>query len=221
MKALLLGALCAVAMFVPRQSAAAPASQSESDHVLRSSPDVERGAKLFETCAGCHGAGGAGTLDGFVPRIAGQHFSVIVNQLLDYRHGKRWDPHMAKIANTHQLPDAQSIADVAGFVSRLPVPAKVGVGSSSLVAHGAQIYAERCAACHGRTGQGDAERQLPQIAAQNYEYLLRQLHDAVEGRRPNFSRAHVKLLEGFGRDEFVGVADYLSRARPRDSREPR
>jgi hypothetical protein len=37
------------------------------------------------------------------------------------------------------------------------------------------------------------------------------MHDAVEGRRPNFPRDHVRLLEHFERADFVGLADYLTR----------
>jgi hypothetical protein len=33
----------------------------------------------------------------------------------------------------------------------------------------------------------------------------------VEGRRPNFPREHIRLLEHFERADFVGVADYLNR----------
>jgi hypothetical protein len=37
------------------------------------------------------------------------------------------------------------------------------------------------------------------------------MHDAVEGRRPNFSPEHIRLLLHFDRPDFEGVADYLSR----------
>jgi hypothetical protein len=37
------------------------------------------------------------------------------------------------------------------------------------------------------------------------------MHDAVEGRRPNFPPDHVHLLERFELADLAGVADYLSR----------
>jgi hypothetical protein len=40
------------------------------------------------------------------------------------------------------------------------------------------------------------------------------MHDAVEGRRPNFPAEHIRLLQPFERADFVGVADFLSRAVP-------
>lgn len=60
-------------------------------------------------------------------------------------------------------------------------------------------------------GEGNAKLLIPQIAAQHYEYLVRQIYDAVDRRRPNFSSAHVHLLARLQRDDIVGVTDYLSR----------
>jgi cytochrome c553 len=57
----------------------------------------------------------------------------------------------------------------------------------------------------------DENTMIPRIAGQHYEYLMRQIDDAVEGRRPNFSASHVRLLARLERDDIVGLADYLSR----------
>ncbi len=53
-------------------------------------PTSINGAVLFQTCAVCHDSSGGGTPDGHVPRISGQHFSVLVEQLVDYRNNRRW-----------------------------------------------------------------------------------------------------------------------------------
>ena len=37
------------------------------------------------------------------------------------------------------------------------------------------------------------------------------MHDAIEGRRPNFPHEHVALLKRLEQPDFVAVADYLSR----------
>jgi cytochrome c553 len=154
---------------------------------------------------------GAGSTDGGVPRIAGQHASVLAKQLLDYRHERRWDIRMERIADRHFLVDAQAIADVAAYVSRLSVASAPGVGDGELVQHGAEIYAEHCKSCHGASAAGDADHAIPRLAGQHYEYLQRQIHDAVDGRRPNFATAHIRLLARLERDDIVGVADFLSR----------
>ena len=169
------------------------------------------GQKLFSLCATCHGADGGGSADGVAPAIAGQHRRVLIRQLIDYRHSERWDLRMESVARSHLLPDAQSIADVVAYVSELPRAPTPGVGAGDSLAYGKQVYARLCASCHGAGGEGDDAKEIPRLAGQQYAYLLRQLYDAVDGRRPNFPVAHVRLLKRFERQDFVGVADYLSR----------
>jgi len=54
-------------------------------------PDLAHGAELYQTCAACHGPDGRGTEDGEIPAIAGQHGSVLLKQLTDFRHEQRWN----------------------------------------------------------------------------------------------------------------------------------
>jgi cytochrome c553 len=204
--------LICVALALPPLALAASTARSEYNAAVRSKPDLDRGEKLFENCAICHGAAGGGTPDGSIPRIAGQHFRVIVKQLVDYRHGKRWDPRMERYADRHLLPDAQALADVAAFISQQDRLTPRGVGNGAQAQRGVHVYVARCAFCHGPGGEGDEKELVPRVAGQHYEYLLRQMYDAVDGRRPNFSRAHVRLLGKLERDDIVGLADALSRA---------
>jgi cytochrome c553 len=178
-------------------------------HEVANVPDVIQGEALFANCAACHGPDGAGVSDGSVPAIAGQHFRVIVRQLVDYRHDKRWDLRMEHFTDEHRLKGAQDIADVAAFVSQLALTHASDHGSGENLAHGGKVYARLCASCHGVAAQGD--ERYPRLAGQHYEYLLRQMHDAVESRRPKFSPEHIRLLEHFELADLTGVADYLSR----------
>lgn len=190
----------------------ASSAQREFQQAMHSKPDLERGAELFRDCAGCHGPkGGGDERQGDVPRIAGQHFSVLVRQLVDYRHETRWDIRMEHYAGKRLLADPQSIADVAGYASQLARVGPRNVGDGTQVEHGAQVYAARCASCHGEHGEGNGRKTIPRLAGQHYEYLLRQMYDAVDGRRPNFSPAHIRLLGKLERADLVGVADFLAR----------
>jgi cytochrome c553 len=212
MRVRVLGALCiSVFAVLPRAAAALSPTQQELQQARLSKPNLDRGAELFRVCAGCHGASGGGTADGLVPRIAGQHASVIEKQLVDYRYDRRWDLLMEQIADRHHLGDAQAIADVSEYVSRLPGDLPNGQGNGQLLDHGAETYAALCRGCHGTDGQGNAQRSIPRIAGQQYEYLRRQIYDAVDGRRPNFSLSHIRLLAHLDHEDIQAVADYVSR----------
>ncbi len=113
---------------------------------------------------------------------------------------------MEHFADQHHLTGPQAVADVAAYVSQLEsVPQDaIGVGSGELVTRGADVYKQACASCHGPAGEGSGQREIPQIAGQHYEYLRRQIYDAVDGRRPNFSASHIRLLARLEHDDIAG-----------------
>jgi cytochrome c553 len=209
---LLVLGLC-IAISVPALAGAVSNASQENSDAINAPPNLANGAELFKACAVCHGASGGGTPEGQVPRIAGQHFSVLVKQLVDYRSNRRWDPLMQYMADRHLLKTPQDIADVAAYASEVDTlpEAGVGVGSGEYLSGGGEVYASTCRSCHGKTGNGSGPRQIPRVAGQNYAYLVRQIHDAVEGRRPNFSAAHIQMLKKLNYAEIMGVADYLAR----------
>jgi cytochrome c553 len=185
----------------------------EYEAALRSKADSGRGETIYTTCAACHGATGAGTQDGSVPAIGGQHFKVLVRQLVDYRHDSRWDPRMAQFTAKYHLENAQAIADVGAYISQLDGRWESNA-SNEYPAHGAAVYLRLCSSCHGDNAQGNQRRGIPRLRGQHYEYLVRQMHDSLEERRSNLSRTHIRLLEPFDRADILGVAGYLSTLPP-------
>ena len=172
--------------------------------------DAARGTEHFAVCAACHGSDGRGAADGSVPAIGGQYLSVIVKQLLDFRRGKRWDIRMEQFADRHRLADAQAIADVAGYVAALDRVGVQATAAPEALAVGQKQYA-RCAGCHGPDGNGSAARVIPWVAGQHPAYLLRQLYDAIDSRRPSLKPDHTNLLASLDRDELQGLAAYMNR----------
>jgi cytochrome c553 len=211
-------ALVFVAALLPTVALGLSPQQQELAAVRHARPDLDRGAELFRTCLVCHGPDGNGTPDGNVPRIAGQHAAVLAQQLVDFRYGRRWDPRMEHFADRHHLPDAQAVANISAYLQQLPRSGAVGAGDGKQLALGAGLYAQQCRVCHGSAGEGDAQRLTPQLAGQHYEYLRRQIYDAVDGRRHNFSAAHIRLLASLQHDDIAAVCDYLSRFGGQDSR---
>ena len=209
----LIASLCVVAM-LPLAAIAASLAQHEFADVTRLKPNIEHGIELFRSCAKCHGPDGGGSRAIGTPGIAGQHFRVLAKQLVDYQQNRRYDIRMEQIAKQHNLVEAQAITDVAAYVSGLDWKQSEGIGDGELVTHGQDVYLQRCQSCHSATGGGDSDKLAPRLAGQQYGYLLREMHDAVEGRRPNFSLKHIRLLQTLDHDDFVGLADFLSRADP-------
>jgi cytochrome c553 len=216
--ACLLVLLIAVAADAARAQSVEPrvARDREFTEGARLEPNLENGAKLYGTCAACHGPDGRGTGDGEIPAIAGQHGSVLLKQLTDFRHDQRWDERMRNFTDRHHLTGAQDLTDVAAYVASLPrFPASaVGIGDGTALGVGASLYFQRCERCHGPLGQGNLLQRRPRLAGQHYAYLLRQLQETAAGKRPGMDRAHVDMLKDVPAEEMRGVADYLSRVSP-------
>jgi cytochrome c553 len=179
-------------------------------------PDLARGAVLFETCSACHGKDGLGAADGGVPAIAGQHVSVLVKQLVDFRHDRRWDERMQNFASQHHLAGAQELLDVAAYAESLPrwPPQEGGNCSDEELQQGRVVYHRDCAQCHGPLGMGELRRMRPRLAGQHYRYLLRQMEETVAERRPGMDPQHVRMLGALTAEDRKAVADYLSRLCP-------
>lgn len=196
---------------LPSIAPAATPAQQDYQEAIGKTPDLQRGERLFVSCAGCHRQDGRGNPDGTVPKIAGQHQRVVVRQLSDYRHAIRWDPRMQHYADNHVLRDPQAIADVAAHVAALDRSTTSGTGPGDQVARGRALYAARCASCHGADGGGDEAALVPRISGQHFTHVLRMLRDGVEGTRPSFPADHLRLLEQLDPVEMTALADAISR----------
>lgn len=169
----------------------------------------DEGSRHYEVCVSCHLAGGAGDEGGTMPRIGGQHRSVLIKQLLDIRSGRRRNPVMAPYMDA--LPDLQAIADVATHLAALPVPPSVGRGPGTETTRGERLYRERCASCHGAHGEGVAETFSPALQGQHYRYLVRQLIDIAGIRRGNAFPAMVEAVSDLSARDVSSIADFVSR----------
>jgi cytochrome c553 len=190
-----------------------PAPKSSVQAVLALPADKTRGQAAFDDCAGCHRKDASGRATGAIPRLSGQHASVIVKQVLDIRSGQRINPPMKPFVEASELSD-QALADIASHLQSLPVSGRLGQGPGDSLARGEALYAKDCAACHGAQGEGRAEGFFPMVAAQHYLYLLRELGLIRDGGRGNSNPAMAALVKSYGEADLQAVADHISRLPP-------
>jgi cytochrome c553 len=186
----------------------------EFDKALALEPDLENGSRLYRNCVACHGAEGWGDTSGSYPQIAGQLSSVIIKQLADIRAGNRDNPIMRAFSSQRALGDAQSIADVAAYISQLPMTPDNGRAMGGDLAYGKEVYDKECADCHGSNGEGDQAEHVPAIYGQHYHYLVRQFHWIRNGRRRNADPEMVEQIERFSAREISAVMAYTASLRP-------
>ncbi len=184
---------------------------SETTTAMTLSPDLEAGQKTYELCASCHDKTGWGKKDGSFPVIAGQHRSVIIKQLADIRARNRENPTMYPFTGNDVLGGPQGIENVAAYIAQLPVNPDHGKGKGLQLEKGKKLFEEKCAACHGKQGQGNAENFFPRLQGQHYAYLLRQLQWIRDGLRKNANPAMLAQIKEMDNTRLSIIADYISR----------
>lgn len=200
----------------PALMAATPAEVAEREYaeVMRLTPDVDNGRRVYLTCAVCHLPEGWGTTDGTYPQIAGQLRTVIIKQLADFRAGNRDNPLMYPFSVPSVLGGPQELADVAAYVAQLPMTPHNGVGSGEALADGERVYREYCVECHGERGEGDVAKHIPAIAGQHFAYLQRQFEAIRTATRKNADSEMIKQVQNFAPEQEIAVLDYVARLRP-------
>jgi len=197
---------------VPMSSAAYVWNDAEADKLraMRVLGDPARGEQAFISCRGCHRAQALGRPDGSYPRLAGQHDTVLIKQLTDMQAGRRANAKMLPFAD-HGVLDTRDIADIASYLTRLPVPADNGKGPGTDLATGQAQYDQLCASCHGPRGEGDAAKFYPRVSGQHFKYLLREIVDIRDGRRNNGDPRMIEVTRGLPDPVLTSIADYMSR----------
>ncbi len=170
-----------------------------------------QGKEVYNTCQDCHRKDGSGRANGVFPRIAGQHGLVLIKQLSDIRSGRRNNPSMQALAATLSRND---LVDVVAYVQSLPISDKNGKGPGTSLKLGKQLYDRDCASCHGANGEGIAAKFYPMVAAQHYQYLLREVVTIRDGERGNSNPEMVRAIKNYGKADFEAVSDYMAQLPP-------
>ncbi|OOY60456.1 c-type cytochrome [Solemya velum gill symbiont] len=175
--------------------------------------DIERGKELFALCATCHYENALGKADGSFPSIAGQHKSVVIKQMADFRAGNRDNPTMFPFSDAATIGGAQALADVAAYIASMPSNTEPGQGSGEDLDTGAVLFKEHCVLCHAEDGTGSADFAFPRLQSQHYEYLKRQMLWIRDGHRRNPNPEMKRRLSLIDDAQIEAVADYISRIR--------
>ncbi len=214
MKAALITGLSILALGLGTANAEWKQKGGEFEDAINLKGDPEEGMDIFEVCSACHLTEGWGKPDGTFPQLAGQHASVLIKQLSDIRAKNRDNPTMYPFALPESIGDKQALADVVAYIEKLPMNPKPGRGKwdekTSEFAQGKKLYEDNCVKCHGKKGEGNAEKFYPKIQGQHYEYMLRQFKWIRDGKRRNANPDMVKQIKSFSDKDMEMVINYVS-----------
>ena len=141
---------------------------------------MEAGRNKAEACFACHGPNGNSSIP-LYPILAGQTARYLYLQLKDFKEGRRKDPSMdAMIAPLTR----EDMFDLSAFFAaqRLRGP-EFKVDEARAVRGKAKADETLCTMCH--LGGFMGQNEIPRVAGQHFEYVVKQLRDFKTYRRTN------------------------------------
>ena len=170
----------------------------EVQHEVKENPqvDMELGAEINETCAGCHGEYAEGGKNGEYPRLAGLPAEYMRKQIHFFKTSQRLNLPMKPYANDRELPD-DDVYSVTAYIEAIQLQSIMPEFEEGMSAYeklviakqviniakvegdiqvGKYIYNKDCKICHGKNGKGKANSETPRLTGQYTEYLLKQIN---------------------------------------------
>ena len=173
---------------------------------------AESGATKAAVCQACHGANGNSANPEW-PSLAGLGADYIVEQLQNFKDGKRNNPVMMPMAASLS---AQDMADIGAYFDSLP---NTGLEADpSYWQAGQKLYRggdrargiPACMACHGPTGYGNKPAKFPALRGQQSVYLAKQLNDYASGVRNTGPNGIMETIaKRLSPDDIRNVSSYL------------
>lgn len=167
--------------------------------------DVEAGRRKAEACVACHGAAG-NSAAGLFPILAGQTARYTYWQLKDYKEGRRQDPVMSPIAAALSRDDMLDIAEY--FAAQKPGATGFKVDPAKVAAGREKASEVLCTMCH--LGGFAGQNEVPRVAGQHPEYVVRQLKAFKERSRTNDAGNMTAVAQTLSEQDMENLAHYLA-----------
>ena len=173
-----------------------------------SAQDIEAGRTKAQACAACHGADGNSPAGNF-PNLAGQTWRYIYVQLKDYKEGRRKDAVMSPMAASLSR---QEMIDVANFfAAQMAKPSSFKADEAKIKLGKAKADETLCSMCHlgGLSGQNE----IPRLAGQQYDYLVKQMKDFKARSRTNDAGNMTSVAQTLSDADIENLAHYITSLR--------
>ncbi len=173
---------------------------------------LARAASLEErlaACWACHGANGQ-SVQKETPSLGGQPEFFLLTQLFLFREGRRGGP-MIEIARGFSDDDLRAFSARLG---KLPPPRPPSQKPDAARIARAQALMKKvhCAVCHNPDFSG--REQMPRLASQREDYLLKAMREFKSGRRVGYGAAMTQELDGLSDEDLQDLAHFFAYVPP-------
>ena len=184
------------------------AAMAVSLHAPAAAQDIEAGRAKSQVCAACHGADG-NSMVGTFPSLAGQSWRYIYIQLKDYKEGRRTHEIMTPMA----LPlSRQDMIDIGNFyAAQVAKPSNFPADADKIKLGMAKANETLCAMCH--LGAFAGQNEIPKVAGQQYEYVVKQMKDFKARTRTNDAGNMTSVAQTLSDADIENLAHYITSIR--------
>lgn len=156
-------------------------------------------------CAACHGPQGNPSL-ALVPALAGQTARYLVLQMRDFQAGRRSHPPAAAVANGLTRDEVRALAAYFSAQRRLPLPFQPDAARGRL----GKLKADEtlCTVCH--LGGFAGHNEIPRVAGQPFDYVVKQLRDFRSGQRSNDAGNMAAVVAALTDADIDHLAHYIA-----------
>jgi cytochrome c553 len=175
---------------------------------VASPESIEAGRTKATACAACHGADGNAVAPNF-PNLAGQTWRYTYVQLRDFKEGRRKDPVMSPMAAPLSRQDMIDIANY--FAAQQQKPSTFKVDEAKVKLGKAKADEALCAMCH--LGGFSGQNEIPRVAGQQYDYIVKQLNDFKARTRTNDAGNMTSVAQTLSESDIVNLAQYMTSIR--------
>lgn len=155
-------------------------------------------------CAACHGPEGKSTQPAY-PILAGQTSRYMYLELRDFQEGRRKNDLMTPMVAGMTRDEMRELSDY--FAKQKPPPQTFAVDAAKAKLGKAKADETLCVMCHltGFAGQNE----IPRVAGQHYEYIVKQLTDFKARTRTNDAGNMTSVASTLSAQDIENLAHYL------------
>ena len=179
-----------------------------SAHAQPSAQDLENGKGKAQACAACHGADG-NSASGDFPNLAGQSWRYIYIQLKDYKEGRRTNPIMSAMAAPLSRQDMIDISNY--YAAQKAKPSTFKADDAKIALGRAKADETLCSMCH--LGGFAGQNEIPRVAGQQYEYIVKQMTDFKARRRTNDAGNMTSVAQTLSETDIENLAHFITSLR--------
>jgi len=170
--------------------------------------DIEAGRAKAQACAACHGVDG-NSASGNFPNLAGQNWRYLYLQLKDFKEGRRSDPVMSPMAAPLSREEMINVANY--FAAQKPAPSSFRTDEAKVRLGKAKADETLCAMCH--LGGFSGQNEIPRVAGQQYDYVVKQLKDFKARTRTNDAGNMTSVAQTLSEADIENLAHYIASLR--------